>query len=195
MLAKSRREAKVRRPELSAGIVAATAIMYPRLAAVVAFFSPALVAVLLPGLGFLFIVGAVISWWEWKRVAPGFAYDLAIPAANPLQFITALIFALLFVAVSLATTWVEAAFGETGILTLAGLVGAGDIDPFVLNLAQGGAPGMRPTAIGAAVLIAASANNSQRPGTPPASAASPRPNGRRSCSLHWRSASPQRQPT
>lgn len=37
--------------------------------------------------------------------------------------------------------------------------GATDIDPFVLNLAQGGAPGMRPSAIAAAVLIAASANN------------------------------------
>jgi hypothetical protein len=38
----------------------------------------------------------------------------------------------------------EAAFGETGILTLAGLVGASDIDPFVLNLAQGGAPACAP---------------------------------------------------
>ena len=97
VLAKRQREAKARRPELSAGIVAATAIMYPRLAAVVAFFSPILAAVLLPGLGFLFIVGAAISWWEWKRVAPGSADDLAIPAANPLQLMTALIFALIFV--------------------------------------------------------------------------------------------------
>jgi uncharacterized membrane protein (DUF4010 family) len=93
---------------LSAGIVAATAIMYPRLGAVIAFFSPTLAAVLLPGLGFLFIVGAAISWWEWKRVAPGSAGDLGIPAANPLQLMTALIFAFIFVAVSLTTSWVEA---------------------------------------------------------------------------------------
>ena len=79
--------------------------MYPRLTAVVAFFSPALVTVLLPGLGFLFTVGAVISWWE---------------------------------------TLGEAAFGEAGILTLAGLVGASDIDHFVLNLPQGGAPAYAP---------------------------------------------------
>jgi hypothetical protein len=41
--------------------------------------------------------------------------------------------------------------------SLAAIVGASDIDPFVLNLAQGGAPGMPPPA--AALLIAASANN------------------------------------
>ena len=164
VLAKRQREARARRPELSAGIVAATAIMYPRLAVVIAFFSPALAAVLLPGLGFLFICGAAISWWEWKRVTPGSTGDLAIPAANPLQLTTALIFALIFAAVSLATSWVEAAFGETGIFTLAGLVGASDIDPFVLNLAQGGAPGMRPSVIAAAILIAASANNLAKAG-------------------------------
>jgi uncharacterized membrane protein (DUF4010 family) len=77
---------------------------------------------------------------------------------------TALIFAFIFVAVSLTTSWVEAAFCETGIFTLAGLVGASDIDPFVLNLAQGGAPGMRPSAIAAAILIAASANNLAKAG-------------------------------
>jgi len=57
------------------------------------------------------------------------------------------------------TAWVQSGFGETGIFTLAALVGASDIDPFVLSLAQGGAPGMSPSAVAAAVLIAASANN------------------------------------
>jgi uncharacterized membrane protein (DUF4010 family) len=65
--------------------------------------------------------------------------------------------------ISLVTAWVEAAFGQTGIFTLAALVGAGDIDPFVLSLAQGGAQGIAaPTA--AAVLIAASANNPAKAG-------------------------------
>jgi hypothetical protein len=38
-------------------------------------------------------------------------------------------------------------------------MGASDIDPFVLSLAQGGAPGTSLSAVAAAVLIAASANN------------------------------------
>jgi uncharacterized membrane protein (DUF4010 family) len=155
VLAKRQKEAVTRRPELSAGIIAATAVMYPRLAIVIAFFSPPIAAVLLPGLGFLFTVAAAISWWEWRKIQLSYADDLAIPAANPLQLTTALIFAV----VSLATAWVQSAFGQTGILALAALVGASDIDPFVLSLAQGGAPGISLSAVAAAVLIAASANN------------------------------------
>ena len=66
---------------------------------------------------------------------------------------------MIFLAVSLVTAWVQSGFGATGIFTLAALVGASDIDAFVLSLAQGGAPGMSPSAVAAAVLIAASANN------------------------------------
>jgi uncharacterized membrane protein (DUF4010 family) len=142
VLAKRQKEATSRRPELSAGIIAATTIIYLRIAAVVVFFSPPLTMVLAPALVVLFIAGAAISWWEWKTVQPDAAGDLAIPAVNPLQLTTALIFATLFFSVSLLTAWVKSVFGETGIFALAALVGAADIDPFVLNLAQGGAPGM-----------------------------------------------------
>jgi hypothetical protein len=45
----------MRRPELSAGIIAATAIMYPRLTVLVALFNLPLAARLLPTLSFLFI--------------------------------------------------------------------------------------------------------------------------------------------
>jgi uncharacterized membrane protein (DUF4010 family) len=89
---------------------------------------------------------------------------LVIPTVNPLQLTTALIFAALFVAISLATVWVEHAFGQAGIFTLAALVGASDIDPFVLNLAQTGVPGMSLSALAAAVVIAASANNLAKAG-------------------------------
>ena len=88
-----------------------------------------------------------------------FRSDLVIPTANPLQLTTALIFAVVFLAVSVVTAWVQSGFGETGIFTLAALVRASDIAPFMLSLAQGGAPGMSPSAVAAAVLIAASANN------------------------------------
>jgi uncharacterized membrane protein (DUF4010 family) len=159
VLARRLKETGIRRPELSAGIIAATSIMYPRLAVIIGIFSPTLVVALLPGLGLLFAVGAAFSWWEWRKVEPGSAQDLAIPTANPLQLTIALIFAVLFLAVSLLTAWVESTFGETGIFALAALVGASDIDPFVLNLAQGGAPAMPASAVAAAVLIAASANN------------------------------------
>ena len=136
----------------------------PRLAAVVAFFNLPLAVALLPALAFLFIVGAAAAWREWQKIEPGAAEDLAVPAANPLQLTTALIFGALFMAVSLVTGWVEAVFGQTGVFTLAVLVGASDIDPFVLNLAQGGVPNMPLSAVAAAVLIAGSANNLAKTG-------------------------------
>ena len=164
VLAKRQREAAAPRAELSAGIVAATMVMYLRLTIVVALFSRPLAASLAPALALLFAAAGLLAWWEWRRAERGNPADLAIPAANPLQLTTALVFAALFVAISLATVWVEKLFGRTGIFTLAAVVGASDIDPFVLNLAQGGAPGMSGSAVSAAILIAASANNLAKSG-------------------------------
>ena len=138
--------------------------MFLRLAVVVALFSLPLAATLAPALALLCGAAGLFAWREWRRVERGAADNLAIPAANPLQLSTALLFAALFVVISLATVWVESQFGRTGTFTLAALVGASDIDPFVLNLAQGGAPGMSLPALAAAVLIAASANNLAKAG-------------------------------
>jgi uncharacterized membrane protein (DUF4010 family) len=164
VLAKQLREAPKRQPELTAGIVAATAVVYPRLAVVTAFFNMPLSVALMPALASLFIVAAALVWWQWRGIEPGSEGSLAVPPANPLQLTTALIFAALFLAVSLVTAWVQSAFGEAGIFTLAAFVGTSDIDPFVLNLAQGGVSAMPLSAIAAAVLIAASANNLAKAG-------------------------------
>jgi uncharacterized membrane protein (DUF4010 family) len=164
VLAKQLKEAPRRQPELTSGIVAATAVVYPRLAVVIAFFNMPLSVALLPALASLFIVAAALVWWQWRGIEPGSEGRLAVPSANPLQLTTALIFAALFLAVSLVTAWVRSVFGPAGIFTLAALVGTSDIDPFVLNLAQGGVFAMPLSAIAAAVLIAASANNLAKAG-------------------------------
>jgi uncharacterized membrane protein (DUF4010 family) len=78
---------------------------------------------------------------------------------NPLELGAATIFAVLFVATSLLSTWATKEFGVTGIYSLAAVVGISDIDPFVLNLAQGGLAGVSPDTLVAAILIAASSNN------------------------------------
>src|SRR5262249_4251288 len=79
--------------------------------------------------------------------------------SNPLELTTAAFFAASFVVVSLASTWVKTAIGASGLLWLAGIVGVTDIDPFVLNLAQGGLAGATTQILTASVLIAASSNN------------------------------------
>ena len=80
-------------------------------------------------------------------------------SANPLELGAAAIFAALFVAVSVVSAVAKSQFGISGIYGLAAIVGVTDIDPFVLNLAQGGVAGVPSVELAAAILIAASSNN------------------------------------
>jgi uncharacterized membrane protein (DUF4010 family) len=94
-----------------------------------------------------------------KATPPPSAPAPASSPVNPLELSAAFIFAVLFVAVSLASGWVRTEFGESGLFGLAAIVGASDIDPFVLSIATGGATPLAAGAGVAAILIAASSNN------------------------------------
>ncbi len=159
-LAKRQREVGLARSDLTAGIVAATAVMYLRLGIVIALFDVHLAWALAPALGTLFALGAAMAAYEWRRIVerqPG--ANLSVPAINPLQIPTAFIFAAIFVIISVVAAWVRGTYGQTGVLAMAAAVGATDIDPFVINIAQGGVSGLSVTTLAAAVLIAASSNN------------------------------------
>ena len=158
VLAKRLSEVKHTPADISAGIVAATAIMYVRLGLVVAVFDTHFALTLAPALAALCAIGAALAVYEWRRPRTA-KTNLAVLPKNPLQIPTALIFAVLIVVISIVSAWVRGAFGESGILVLSAVVGATDIDPFVLNIAQGGVAGMSVTNLCAAVLIAASSNN------------------------------------
>ncbi len=160
------RQAKAQ-PELrrqaQAGITLATAIMYLRILGIVAIFDLDLARVLLLPLGALSAAALVFCsvqyrWHSGADKQSAQAMHLAA-SANPLELGAAAIFALLFVAVSLITVVVKAQLGISGIYALAAIVGVSDVDPFVLNLAQGGVAGMASSALAAAILIAASSNN------------------------------------
>ena len=110
--------------------------------------------------GGVFAVGAALATYEWRRSTERQSdTSLQIPAINPLQIPTAITFAVIFVVISVITELMRTAFGQTGVLVLAGLVGVTDIDPFVINIAQGGVPGLSATVLSATTLIAASSNN------------------------------------
>jgi uncharacterized membrane protein (DUF4010 family) len=160
VLAKRQREASVVRSDLGAGIVAATAVMYLRLGVIIAFFDLRFAWALAPALGTLFVVGAALATYEWRRSAERPSdINFQVPAINPLQIPAAITFAVIFVVISVITESIRTAFGQTGVLVLAALVGATDIDPFVINIVQGGVPDISPTVLSAAILIAASSNN------------------------------------
>ena len=149
-----------------AGITLATGIMYLRIAAVIAIFNLTLARLVAPFLGALALAAFIIcalQYWSFGRSAnhqaePQTAMQPSTKG-NPLELGPAAIFALLFIAVSLASSFATAQFGTSGIYALAAIIGVSDIDPFVLNLAQGGAANVPNVALSAAILIAASSNN------------------------------------
>lgn len=160
VLARRQREAAAARSDYAAGIVTATAMMYVRLEVIIAVFNPGFAWALAPAMGALFAFGAALAIYEWRRTAKRQSDGgLPIAANNPLQIPAALIFAAIFVIISVVSAAIGDTFGQTGILTLAALVGVTDIDPFVINIAQGGVTGLSVSALCAAILIAASSNN------------------------------------
>lgn len=149
------------RLQAQTGIMLATAIMYLRMLIIVALFDLPLAAALAPALLALALAGlALAALWYRAHAAPTPAAAASGPLpANPLELSTAFIFAALFVVVSLASAWVRGAFGESGLFGLAAIVGFTDIDPFVLNIATGGAAPLPVDAGAAAILVAAASNN------------------------------------
>jgi uncharacterized membrane protein (DUF4010 family) len=160
----ARRAGELGRPggELQAGIVLATALMYFRLAIVIAIVNLPLARALALPLAVLCLVALLASLlcrWVTPDGAAVAAASPALAPDNPLELSAALLFAVVFVVVSLATGWARTQLGHDGVLWLAAIVGVTDIDPFVLSLAQGGGEGLGLADLAGAVLIATSSNN------------------------------------
>jgi uncharacterized membrane protein (DUF4010 family) len=142
--------------ELESGIIAATGMMYLRVLAICSVFSLELGrALLLP----MLVPCAIMLVAAWLRARSSVRSSATHAAANPLQIGTALIFAVLMVAISAVTAYVENHLGRTGVLGLAAVVGVTDIDPFVLGLAQGGIAKLGLETATLAIVIATASNN------------------------------------
>ncbi len=144
-------------PVVTAGITAATAMMYLRMVVIVTMFNVALARALVVPLLALALVAMIVAAFFARRGAS--AKMPVVAPSNPLRLATALIFAFLLVAISLISKWVQSHAGAHGILALAAVVGVTDIDPFVLSLAQGGAQTVGLSIASVAIVIAASSNN------------------------------------
>jgi uncharacterized membrane protein (DUF4010 family) len=144
------------KPEIEAGIVAATGMMYLRVLCVCWIFSAALGRALALPLVVLSVLSLAISWLRGRAAVQT---QVHAKSPNPLQLTTAFVFAFLMVAMSVVTTLVQTQLGRNGILTLAAVVGITDIDPFVLSLAQGGIASVGLVTAALAVVIATSSNN------------------------------------
>ena len=144
--------------DVPAGIVLATAFMYLRLLVIVAIFDFAVAVTLVLPLLALFAAGLGATAIVYVRSGGRRAPDAALKApSNPLQLGVAVVFAVLFVAVTLATNFASVRYGRSGVDALAAIVGFTDIDPFVLSIVQGNVGA--PLEIAQAVLIATASNN------------------------------------
>jgi uncharacterized membrane protein (DUF4010 family) len=146
------------RASCQAGIVAASTVMFVRIALIVAAFDLSLAAVLVPMLLPVFVLGALASYALVRR-DDGVQSAAPRSIRNPLELSAALVFATLFVAVSVAIGWLQSRYGASGMLALSALTGVIDVDPLVLNVAQSGSSGEGYASRVAAILVVASTNN------------------------------------
>jgi len=149
-------------PQARAGITLATAVMYLRILVIVAVFNLPLAKELGPALASLGVAGLIVGAVQYRYATPSRKTEQDVAPTqqrNPLELGTAGVFTVLFIVISLVSAWVGAEFGRSGILALAAVVGFADIDPFVLNLAQGGVTDLSATVAAMAILIATASNN------------------------------------
>jgi uncharacterized membrane protein (DUF4010 family) len=159
VLARRARTDESMRPQAQVGITLATGIMYLRILTIVAIFNLALayrLAIPLLALSLAALLICALQYWFSRS---RFKSERISLGQNPLELGAAAIFAILFILISLLSTWVTTQFGVTGVYWLASIIGFTDIDPFVINLAQGGTSAAPTEAIASAILIAASSNN------------------------------------
>jgi uncharacterized membrane protein (DUF4010 family) len=157
----ARRSTHEDQPHLFAGgILIASGVMYLRLVVLLALFNQGLMARL--ALPFVVLAGlAIMVGWWWSRRGESGATEVVrkFAPSNPLEIRAALLFALLFVAILITTHLAVEYLGESGVYTLAALMGVTDVDPFIMGLTQA-APALTPLPVAAsAILLAASSNN------------------------------------
>jgi uncharacterized membrane protein (DUF4010 family) len=160
------RQSKKREPcsvGYAGAIVAATGMMYIRLWILLLLFAAPL-AYRLTGLFWGLSVAAVIVGSllaRTNRVPDDCEFDPTTERrdGNPLDVTSAFTFAAIFLAILVATKVVAERFGTTGVLVMAGIMGAADVDPFILGLTQNIGSGLDLGIAALAVVIASAVNN------------------------------------
>jgi len=132
-----------------AGIALSTAVMYLRVAFLVAVlatrvFVP-LTIILLPAT----LVAWLSGWWLYRK-AP--RHEGPSPPGNPIAIVPALGFVAFVATAAVAARWAAGRFGEMGIAVLLLIVGSTDVDTAIITL--GGLPNVAISPLLAAIAIA-----------------------------------------
>ncbi|MBK1696685.1 MgtC/SapB family protein [Rhodovibrio salinarum] len=150
-------------PLLGAGVVAAVATMYPRVAVIAGVLVPDLLARLAWPLALATGVTLTSVAWRWRQRTEITDPD-ALQPHNPFELKMALQFGVLLSAIMLGARALKAWAGDTGIYLLAAVSGLSDVDAIVLSLGslwQDGEIGQQVATLG--IVIAVVANTLVKP--------------------------------
>lgn len=140
-------------------IILATAMMYLRLLLLISFLGHSNEAKqLLWPFAVLIISSMCVAMYISHRHKNGAIELKQMTISHPLEFRTAIVFALLFILFAAMTQTVLSQYGHSGLSIMSFIVGLTDIDPFILSLMAGDFQ-VTSTQIIAAIIIATASNN------------------------------------
>ena len=152
-------------PLFSGGILIASGVMYLRLVILLALFNRELMNALGPSFLALGVLAIGIGWfWSRRRDANTHAVQGPAESPNPLELRAAFLFALVFLVMLIATHLAAVYLGHAGVYTLSAMMGATDVDPFIMGMTQASG-GVTPPAVAATGIVVAAASNSVAKGT------------------------------
>ena len=151
--ARTSREDTALAGSLGAGVLAANAMLFPRVLLATTVLNPSLARLLAPRLVPALAVAAVTVLWALRRPHP--EGDVPVVTENPLKVGAALQMTALFQVVLYAVDAARGAFGALGLLASGAVLGLTDVDALTVTMARGGAPDLAVAAQAIAVGVLA----------------------------------------
>jgi uncharacterized membrane protein (DUF4010 family) len=160
--ARTSRADRVADRALAFGAVAANAMLYPRVLVATAILNVAVVPLLVPYFVAPALVAVLVVVVGTRRSVASAAADIAM--RNPLQLAAALQMAVLFQTVLIAVHVVRDAWGPSGVLTSAAVLGLTDVDALTVSMTRGSAPSMSHSLAATAIAVGVLANTAMKLG-------------------------------
>ncbi|MFI5237563.1 MAG: MgtC/SapB family protein [Ignavibacteriales bacterium] len=135
--------------------ILASSVMYLRILVIIYFLNANIAYEIWWKLIVLFVVGLLLSIILREKNSDTPAVPIST-IHNPFEIKPAVIFASLFVILSIVTIWVKQFFGSAGLLGLSAIVGVTDIDPFIISIISKQLP--VENIIGSAIIISMMSN-------------------------------------
>jgi len=111
----------------------ASSVMYLRILVLIWIIKPGFIGLIWWKLVILAVIGSALSFGIRSRQSMAEKTAVRSPQ-NPFEIKPALIFATMFVALSVVTVLITKLYGSAGMIVLAAATGVTDIDPFILSL-------------------------------------------------------------